>query len=500
MVHSSYRYVTRRLDGNKSRKAPGWYVQGPGSKVLQGPYEDEVQAAASIAKTLKVKPASLLRSQVPGHQVRDEAAVSFYRHVTKRVLRDNIYWVGQPKKGRQKLFKDMVKAANWVARQRKTSTTVISKGKALHGRRQYQIRLATVLRIYGDGSEVPGDTEYLRSHAVSMEAIVEEEPAIEILDVQSKYGPFRKLLTQTSKRIPLLSTVHRSKVFVKNLHVEYKPALPSKILDLEKRFGVDTILRAYRLLAVLRKTIHAVEGKDFAPWVTNCGRNVSHHSGFVPMLLRFKLLRKVSRSTVSSLDLGSATGRRYELRSNNLVEVLGKLSQLIKLADAIKQKMSSVPGPTSCSAWSKAFRKLSEVVQDNPCPGMRDVKSYVPLWTMRAILLRRMYASGVSRLRLDASSWSEFAATFPDQKKMFEKVVSQPLTCKAAMQESEYTGPAELMAMYLCFLGAVDHTSTGYLVKHEVTLKKARTDYKKENHQNPVLKELLGIVKARQQK
>ena len=56
------------------------------------------------------------------------------------------------------------------------------------------------------------------------------------------------------------------------------------------------------------------------------------------------------------------------------------------------------------------------------------------------------------------------------------------------------------MAMYLCFLGAVDRTSTSYLIKHEVTLAKARTDYKKENHQNPVLKELLQIVKARQKK
>ena len=284
---------------------------------------------------------------------------------------------------------------------------------------------------------------------------MEEELAIEILDVQSKYGPFRNPLTRISKRSPSLSDIRKSQVFINKLRGEYKPTLPSKVLDLKQRFGEDAIYRAYRLLAILRKTIHAVDGKDLSSWVTNCGRNVSHHSGFVPMLLRFKLLRKVPRSTVPSLDLGSATGRRYQLWSNNLVEVLGRLSELIKLSDAIKRKMSSVPGPTTCSQWSKAFQKLSEVVLENPCPGMRNVTSYVPLWTMRALLLRRMYSSGASRLRLDGSSWSEFAATFPDQKKMFEKVVSRPLTCKEAMQESEYTGPAELLAMYLCFLGTV---------------------------------------------
>lgn len=498
MVHSIYRYVTRRLPGNRSRKAPGWYVQGPGSKVLEGPYEEESQAAASIAKSLKVKCADLLRSEVQGPAVDEEVSVSSYRYVTKRVMRGSAYWMGQPKRGRQKLFKDMKKAARWTAKQRKTTVKAITKGSGLHGCSQYRSRLAIVLHIYGDGSEVPGDAEYLRMHANSMEAIVEEEPAMEILDIQGKYGPFRMPFIKTFKRSPSLSKVHRSQVFVKKLHQEYKPVLQSKVSDLHKRFGAHAVLRAHRLLAVLRQTIRAVHSKDFTCWVTNCGRNVSHHSGFVPMLLRFKLLQKVRRSRVSSLDLGSATGRRYQLRSNNLVEVLDKLCQLIQSADAIKEKLSSVRGPRSCSEWSKSFQKLSEVVRDCPCPGMRDVTSYLPLWTMRAMLLRRMYAAGVSRLRLDDSSWSDFAAGFPDQKKMFKKVIKaeRGLTCKMAIQRSGYTGPAELLSMYLCFLGAVDRTSTRFLFTNEAILAKARVDYKKEHHQNPNLKELLKIVKA----
>ena len=68
------------------------------------------------------------------------------------------------------------------------------------------------------------------------------------------------------------------------------------------------------------------------------------------MLQRFKVVRKVPRSSASSLDLGSATGRRYELRSDNLLEVLSNMCKLIKLADAVKELMSKVQGPRSCAA------------------------------------------------------------------------------------------------------------------------------------------------------
>jgi len=500
MVHSLYRYVTRRLPGNKSRKAPGWYVQGPRSKVLQGPFEEELQAAASIAKTLKVKLADLQRSGVRGPAVHAESSVSRYRYVTKRVMRGITYWIGQPSKGRQKLFRDMEDAAAWTAKQRKTITNALLKGSALHSHRQYQHRLATVVHIYGDGSEVPGDLEYLQRHAASMERIMAKEPAIEILDIQGKYGPFRKVLAKTFRSSPPWSKVHKSKVLVKELQQEYEPVPASKVLDLERKCGSDAVLRAYHLLAVLRQTLIAVQGEDLTCWVKNCGRNVSHHAGFIPMLLRYKLLQKVDLGqTLPSLDLGSITGQHYHLRSDNLVEVLSNLCQLIRMADAIKEKLPSVQGPWSCSAWSQSFRILSDVVEGCPCPGMRDITSYLPLWTMRGMLLRRMYAAGASQLRRDASLWEDFAAAFPDQKKMLEKIVkSEPgLTCTMALRRMEYKGPPELLTMYLCFMGGIDSTSTAFIIKNTDMLARARAEYKKDHRQNPVLLELVKIVKER---
>ena len=497
MVYSSYRYVTRRMPGNKSRKAPGWYVQGPGSKVALGPFADELQAVASIAKTLNVKPADLLRPWVQGPSVQEEAAVSTYRYVTKRILQGATYWMGQPTRRRQKLFKDIKKAAAWTAKQRKTTVKALLKGSALHGCSQYRQRLAAVLHVYGNGSQVPGDVEFARTHALSMERMISQEPAIEIFDVQGKYGPFRKALAETFKRSLSWYKVHRSKVLVKKLTREYRPVPVSRVLNLQEKYTRKVVFRAHHLLAVLRRTVHAVQGKDFTCWVRNCGRNVSFHSGFIPMLLRFKLLRKVPWSTVPSLDLGSTTGLRYQLRTDNLVQVLSHLCQVIRLADAIKEKLSSVPRPQSCAAWCRSFRILSMVVKECPCPGMRNETSYLPLWTMRIMLLRRMYIAGATRLRVDNSLWSAFAMTFPDQKTMLDRVVkAEPgLTCAMAIRKCGYTGPPELMTMYLCFLGAIDRTSTRFLIRTKDIMAKARADYKKENGQNPVLKELVQIVK-----
>ena len=51
-----------------------------------------------------------------------------------------------------------------------------------------------VVRIYGEGPEVPSDVEHVGIHVSSSERVLVQEPAPEILDVEGKYGPFRDAL------------------------------------------------------------------------------------------------------------------------------------------------------------------------------------------------------------------------------------------------------------------------------------------------------------------
>ena len=134
---------------------------------------------------------------------------------------------------------------------------------------------------------------------------------------------------------------------------------------------------------------------------------------------------------------------------------------------------------------------------------MRNVTSYLPLWTIRAMLLRRMYQEGVTRLRADNSPWQEFASTFPDQKQMLSRVVRGPssqvrgYSCVEALQHSKYHGPPELMAMYLCFVGAMEKVSTNFFANNYRRLLQARQHYKVKHKQNPVLMELVKLSRQK---
>ena len=62
---------------------------------------------------------------------------------------------------------------------------------------------------------------------------------MEILDVQSKYGPFRATQIDIFKTSPLWSQGQKSTAWVKKLQEEYQPVPQSKLLALQKRHQAD---------------------------------------------------------------------------------------------------------------------------------------------------------------------------------------------------------------------------------------------------------------------
>ena len=94
---------------------------------------------------------------------------------------------------------------------------------------------------------------------------------------------------------------------------------------------------------------------------------------------------------------------------------------------------------------------------------MNDTVSYVPLWTLRCLALRRMCSAGVDRLRVDSLQVTAVLKTMPDQTKVFSKPLGRAvnrLTTPEALGEMQYKGPPELISMFMCFLGALDGIST----------------------------------------
>ena len=192
-------------------------------------------------------------------------------------------------------------------------------------------------------------------------------------------------------------------------------------------------------------------------WVTNCGRNVSHHSGFVPMCQRLHIIELTPNSNVNGFFLSSAE-RKYVFLDSAAEQAtsLVKLGQVIQFMNALN--LADVRGPRSCSEWFEAHRKVDTVVRTFPAPGMTNLKGYVAQSTIRSLLTRRMLSSGFATLKVDkVAKWDDFVAAFPDQKQMLPRTLGsrvakrRNLLVKDAFSLMEYNGPPEALSFYLCF-------------------------------------------------
>lgn len=91
---------------------------------------------------------------------------------------------------------------------------------------------------------------------------------------------------------------------------------------------------------------------DFSTWVANCGRSVSHHSSFVPVLIRYKILSKVIGPAPKALVLSSETEKYRILESQgDKEEALKKITMALSLADDSMQCLSDMKVPTTCTEW-----------------------------------------------------------------------------------------------------------------------------------------------------
>ena len=68
------------------------------------------------------------------------------------------------------------------------------------------------------------------------------------------------------------------------------------------QYGLQTVHHADRLVLVLR-------GSFLQFSVEKCGCNVPRHSGFVPLFMRLKLLRKAVVGEKGALQFSSVTGQ-----------------------------------------------------------------------------------------------------------------------------------------------------------------------------------------------
>ena len=260
---------------------------------------------------------------------------------------------------------------------------------------------------------------------------------------------------------------------------------------------------------MLREAARLSSGHDYEAWVANCGRNVSHHSGFIPLLRRLDVLRTDKKQDVEKLTFHGP--KRYALctSADGSRKALDKLVSLIQFADVAADVLLSVQGPKTCRAWCSAHARLLEAVEQHPSPGM-SVKStagvpYLTAWTCRGMLLHKIYETGVAQLRADDIPVQEFAESFPDQKGAVAKLQGHWRargpgvdTVKSLFQRTLVKLPPEYLTMAMCFTEeqkVMRKVSTQWLEDNCAVLTAERAAMCKREGQNPVLCRLVQRVR-----
>ena len=402
-----YKYVTWHKAGARSPGSWVGQVRDPatGRQVTLGSgTQSQAQTARKVAKFLKVPLTSLKlasKASVPA----EDSTTSLYRHVYKhstpgcRSWRVYVYEAG----GFQGTFPSEVAAAEAVARitgepvsqLRKTSAEAVpaaelmAKYKALQP--LYDLRH-------------PGDIDSAIAEQTLSRDMFRNEPALELLSLLGKYGPWRRSLhtawVKLQQQKPTSGTVEKARGFSRT-------GRPVEQLD----------SRAKALAPVILEAIKLCNRTPMLEWTLNCGAGVSHVLGFLPMLHSLKLIKhSATGQGRDCFSLGSA-GTWYCWLGLS-AESLSRLTKFTMAADALAKALACPP--TTCLEWAQKCQQWLEALKPMQAPGLGRSSAYTSTWVFRVAAISHMRDSGIQELSSQtgrsALSFKDFAAAFPDQK------------------------------------------------------------------------------------
>jgi len=395
-----------------------WVAQlrgGRGGTLDSGLCQDAL--ARKLAAQLGVRVATLTLTP------RAEKKNSKYKYVYwKRVSATRECWQGLVKGTYLGVFRTELLAAKAVARHLGVPVVELQKSPASYFLRDVVLRFRATRIYWAPGVFIPPDLEAAVQHQTVSKAMYNAEAAYEILSVQGKYGPWKHALF---------------KAWTAN-------GRPSSR-------GLPPQARADNVVAVLRSACEFMHGHNLTAWVQHCGRGVTHHSGFVPMLLRMQVIR---RAASGPLHLGLS---KYAFTCRRSVQVSRCLQGLLLACDKLRGVLASPP--RTCQQWRRLYGEYCAVLRDAGVPrmGLSPSAKYLLPWTFRVQCIARMRAAGIQHLRAGKTppSLEEFADMFPDQgswvTKLAKLLPEGQRTVSRLTQTLEYTGPLELFTMYLCF-------------------------------------------------
>lgn len=178
-------------------------------------------------------------------------------------------------------------------------------------------------------------------------------------------------------------------------------------------------------------------------WQKHVNRNVTHHSGWLPMAQNLlPLLQKVKRESSGVLVFG--TGGLYKPLqfSAKFVDAYTKFRK-------VGLVLRTLPVVKSGTEWAE---ELSSATASAAAIGLRSTikQEYSWPWLVRTQLFAMLRSSGVRKLTTANLTSDQLATMNPDMHQHVEDLAEHSLMAADVLKSVKYDGPPELFSMYCC--------------------------------------------------
>lgn len=210
-------------------------------------------------------------------------------------------------------------------------------------------------------------------------------------------------------------------------------------------------------------------------WQKHVNRNVTHHSGWLPMAQNLlPLLKKVNRASSGVLKFGSGGLYKPVKFSAKFVDAYTKFRK-------VGLVLWTLPVVKSGTEWAEA---LSSATTSAAAIGLHSTirQEYSWPWLVRTQLFALLRSSGVRKLTIAKLTSDQLATMNPDMHQHVDDLAEHSLMAADVLKSAKYDGPPELFSMYCClFLSSPDKFDPEDVRANRAALIRAREEFTEEH-------------------
>ena len=246
-----------------------------------------------------------------------------------------------------------------------------------------------------------------------------------------------------------------------------------------RRSGVaESAVTDREVAEILQAAARLMVGVNRKVFVQNLGRNVSHHSGWLPFLLQRRLLKKRRGRPRGSGFLHFGGEGRY-----TVAPITSLVLSKVRAMSATGQVLLNLPAPRTMSEWRTSLQTTTQQATKSETS-----RKYQWPFLVRAALISKMRVSRVGQLECPRSlTVGALRGMFPDQKAHLTRFCKPSDTVAQLRKTLAYDGPLELLTMFLCFFCSrrMGNVSPESLQQSRSKLIKQREIYYREHNMAP---------------